>query len=71
MSKKILICCGKACKSAGTHKKLKKWSSEISAANKVKKTKCLGICKESFAIKFNGEIYSCDSKKELEKIIEK
>ena len=69
MAKKLLICYGKACKNIGTHQKLKKWANKIKTATKIKKSKCLGICKKNYAIEFKGEIYSCDSKKELEKII--
>jgi NADH:ubiquinone oxidoreductase subunit E len=70
MKKKLKICSGKTCKKAGTDKIIKKWSKELKLANKVNKVKCLGVCKETFAIKFKGEIYSCQSKEELNKIID-
>jgi NADH:ubiquinone oxidoreductase subunit E len=69
MTKKLSICFGKACKDAGTHQKLKKWANKIKTITKIKKTRCLGICKKNYAIEFKGEIFSCGSKKELEKII--
>jgi len=70
MAKKISICKGEHCKKAGTYKKLKGWAKDLKFDVKIKKSKCLGICKESYAIKFKGEVYSCQSKKELEKILD-
>jgi NADH:ubiquinone oxidoreductase subunit E len=69
MSKKLKICAGNSCKKAGTNKKIKKWVKELDISNQVKKSKCLSICKEGYAIKYNGETYSCQSKEELEKIV--
>jgi NADH:ubiquinone oxidoreductase subunit E len=70
MAKKIHVCKDKNCKDSDSFKKIKDWAKELKIKNKLKKSKCLGMCKEGFAIKFKGETYSCQSKKELAKIIE-
>jgi len=70
MGKKLHVCKGKCCHKSGSYKKIKDWAKELKIDYKIKKSKCLGMCKDSFAIKFKGEIYSCQSKKELAKIID-
>jgi NADH:ubiquinone oxidoreductase subunit E len=67
MTKKLHICNGKTCKSDGSSKKIKNWAKKLKI--RYKKTGCLGHCKTSFAVRFKGEIFSCESKHELEKII--
>jgi len=73
MAKKLEICTGKKCKKIKSHKQIKLWGKDMIEAGrlkKMKKSKCLGICKEGFALKFKGEVYACTSKENLEKIIE-
>jgi NADH:ubiquinone oxidoreductase subunit E len=69
MARKLNICAGKSCKAAGSDKKLKEWVNELKPGSKIKKSKCLGVCENSFGLKFRGKIYLCFSKAELEKII--
>jgi NADH:ubiquinone oxidoreductase subunit E len=70
MAKKLFICNDKSCKNAGTYKIIKGWAKKLKIDYSIKKSKCLGKCKETYAVKFKGEIFSCQSKKELEKIID-
>lgn len=74
MAKKIEICTGKKCKKKGSHKLLKFWGKELieeGKLKKLKKSKCLNTCKKGHAIKFKGEVYTCLTKEELEKVIGK
>jgi NADH:ubiquinone oxidoreductase subunit E len=68
MGKKLQVCKGKSCQKSDSYKKIKDWAKELKIDYKIKKSKCMGMCKDSFAVKFKGEIYSCKSKKELDKI---
>jgi len=69
MGKKIYICRDKACKKADPEKTLKKHANSLVKKKQIKKCKCLGICKSAFAVEYKGEVYSCPSKSDLEKII--
>jgi len=71
MGKKLKVCKGKSCKEVGSFKKISEWADELDLNLKIKKTKCLGICKKSYAVEFKGEIYSCPSKDELEELVAK
>ena len=74
MAKKLTICTGKKCKKIKSHKELKLWGKELIEAGrlkKMKKSKCLGICKKGYAIKYRGEVYNCCTKDELENLIDK
>lgn len=72
MAKKIYVCTGKSCKKAKSDKLIKQWGKELIAEGKlkkVKKTKCLGICKKAFAIELKKDVYSVKSKEELSKLV--
>ena len=72
MSKKLFVCKGKDCKKAKSYDQLKEWGEELIKEGKIKKMKktdCLGLCKKGYAIEFKGEVYSCFTKEELEKVI--
>ena len=74
MSKKIYVCTGKSCKKSKTDKIIKQWGKDLITTGKLKKlkkSKCLGICKKSFAVEYKGEVYSCKSKEELELLVTK
>ena len=70
MAKKLHICYGNSCKKEGSSKKIKTWAKGIKAGFKIKKSKCMGLCSKAYAIRFKGNTLSCDSKSELEKILE-
>lgn len=72
MAKKIEVCTGKKCKKQKSHKQVIIWGKELieeGKLKKIKKSKCLGSCKNRFAIKFKGEVYNCLSKEELKNVI--
>ncbi len=74
MSKKIYVCTGKSCKKTKTDKLIKQWGKELIATGKLKKlkkSKCLGICKKNYAIEYKGTVHSCNSREELELVITK
>jgi NADH:ubiquinone oxidoreductase subunit E len=72
MSKKISVCNGKSCKKSNSKKYIKQWVKELvekGKLKKIKKTKCLGVCKKGFAIEYKGKVHSCYSKEELKEMI--
>jgi NADH:ubiquinone oxidoreductase subunit E len=69
MSKKVHICRGKSCKKADPKKSLEKYLKNLVGENHLKNTKCLGICKEAFAIEYKENVYSCPTKNDLEEIL--
>jgi hypothetical protein len=71
MGKKLSICRGKACKNADPDKKKKKFAKSKLGKKRIKKTKCLGLCKSSFAVEYKGKLRSCPSKKDLEEFLDK
>jgi NADH:ubiquinone oxidoreductase subunit E len=70
MAKKLCICKGNSCKQEGSFKIIKTWAKELKIRNKIKKSKCLGLCSKAYGVKYKGKSYSCDSKSELEKILD-
>jgi NADH:ubiquinone oxidoreductase subunit E len=71
MGRKLHICKGKACKNAGSYKLIKGWAVSLDIGVKLKKSKCLGKCKETYAVEFNDEVFTCKTQKQLERIIKK
>lgn len=71
MGKKLSICRGKVCKNADPDKKIKKFAKSIMGGKRIKKTKCLGLCKSAFAVEYKGKPHSCPAKKDLEKLLDK
>jgi NADH:ubiquinone oxidoreductase subunit E len=71
MGKKLLICRGKACKNADPDKRIMKFAKSKLGKKRIKKTKCLGLCKSTFAVEYKGKIQSCPTKKDLEELLDK
>lgn len=66
--KKVYVCNGSACMTAGTQKKLKERLSEYFSTDETGEMCCLGRCHENNAFHINGKNYSGDDINEIENI---
>lgn len=69
--KKIYICNGSACLTAGTQVKLKEKINTQFAEDEIGEMCCLGRCHENTAFHYNGRNYSGDSAEHLNEICQK
>lgn len=68
IGKKIYICNGSACLTAGTQEDLKNKIAKHFPSNEIGEMCCLGRCHENHAFHFNGVNYSGSAVDEIEKI---
>ncbi len=68
-NKKIFICNGTACMCSGSQDKLKNIISEHFNEKEIGYVSCLGRCHENYAFMYNDNVYSANTKKELQDII--
>ncbi len=69
--KKVYVCNGSACLTAGTQEKLKENINKHFNATEIGHMTCLGRCHENGAFHYNGKNYSDCNENELEEIISK
>ncbi|MEE9349360.1 MAG: NADH-ubiquinone oxidoreductase-F iron-sulfur binding region domain-containing protein [Flavobacteriaceae bacterium] len=68
-NKKIHICNGTACMTAGTQEKLHKNISEHFSEDKIGHAACVGHCHSNSAFMFNDKTYSANTKEDINNIL--